>query len=552
MHAWRTEQAPIHEILSFAAEGSEQRVFKAQRGDLSALTRAWYEAPEPPPADFEVASVPWSDDAELPAERRESRALEANMMSVLDRVGAVMERLQLENDPLECEEELDRLEPPSPDAVVPAPPPGEGPGPFTRQRVPAPYLLESRAEGDALMAAAEAAAEALGANLRYPGSPQSPESPFSSVGSEASEGAGAGRAALAARLAAALCDARLLGTRLVASIPGRQRFRSMLAALRTAGRPGLAAGVVGALVAALQQPPVRQWGERDAEAMVDHATALLLALTAEAPRTAPDLFALSWEQAQRLAGRVQLLGGEFPAVRPKALVFCAMALDRYDKTTEAIGLYFEAWAELVKRQMTPGPLEAALIPALADLHFAQGQGRMGLHIADKAYHLQGSGPPALYSQYLVLHVKMIACRWRNDSEGALAASEKALEVLERLGGANGYALPLCRMLHCHAVNCMVAGRFRGRPALKALTRTVHILHTLQDPSSCELDFIPDHYSEAARRRVRPRDRARNFAILARVVAVRCPRPRPRPAPRRPAPPPRPASQERAAKEGERL
>eukprot|EP00741_Cyanophora_paradoxa_P006385 tig00001001_g6189.t1 len=136
--------------------------------------------------------------------------------------------------------------------------------------------------------------------------------------------------------------------------------------------------------------------------------------------------------------------------------------------------------------MAPGLLEALLIPALADIHFAQGLGRMGLHIADKAYFMEGDSPEALYSQYLVLHVRMIACRWRNDCEGALAASFKALEVVERLGGASGYALPLCRMLQCHALNCVIAGRFRGRPGLQATLRALHILKDLQDPSLCEL------------------------------------------------------------------
>eukprot|EP00741_Cyanophora_paradoxa_P000644 tig00000430_g620.t1 len=134
--------------------------------------------------------------------------------------------------------------------------------------------------------------------------------------------------ALAGRLATAMSDARLLGTPLFTTIPGRHRFRSMLAALRAAGRPRLASGVLRALVAALQQPPLWEWTADEAEAMVDHATALLLCGTAEASGAPPDLFALSLEQAQKLMDRVQLLGDEFPGVRAQALVFLAMVLDR--------------------------------------------------------------------------------------------------------------------------------------------------------------------------------------------------------------------------------
>eukprot|EP00741_Cyanophora_paradoxa_P006386 tig00001001_g6190.t1 len=345
-------------------EPSAERVSKAPRGQESALARAWDESPQPPPlAGLRAERRPFGAadadaEAELEAgapeaERRESRLLEENVLSLVDKLTAVLERAHLESEQDGADDPVARAAAAAAAAAA-APDPAlalspdesdragegegegegaEGPGPYTRQPVPAPYLLESPAEGVALVIGVEAAAGALSA---HPGGPDSAGS--SSFGND---GSGAGRAALAGGLARALSDARLLGTALLSTIPGRQRFRAMLAALRAAGRPRLAAGVIAALVAALQQPPLREWTAGDAEAMVDHCTALLLAGTTEAPRTAPDLFALSWEQAQRLVGRVQLLGGEFPAVRPKALFFCAAALDRYDKVQEATGLYFE-------------------------------------------------------------------------------------------------------------------------------------------------------------------------------------------------------------------
>eukprot|EP00741_Cyanophora_paradoxa_P021008 tig00021326_g20280.t1 len=111
-------------------------------------------------------------------------------------------------------------------------------------------------------------------------------------------------------------------------------------------------------------------------------------------------------------GRVQLLGGELGAgpgtLRPKALLLCATVFNWFDKSDEAFGMYFEAWAELVRRQLTPGPLEAALVPALADLHFAYLMPAMGHHIASKAYSLGGDSVAARYTQYLVLHVRSAA------------------------------------------------------------------------------------------------------------------------------------------------
>eukprot|EP00741_Cyanophora_paradoxa_P020598 tig00021275_g19882.t1 len=306
---------------------------------------------------------------------------------------------------------------------------------------------------------------------------------------------------LAERLAAALSDARLLGTSLFRTFAGRTAVRAMLAAMRAVGKPGMAQGVVRALVAALQRSPPAAWTPAEAELMVDHATALVLAFTAERARAADDLFALRWTSPPAcLVGRVQLLGGELGAaegaLRPKALLFCAMTLDR-------------AWAELVKRQMTPSALEAALIPPLTELLFTTGQTRSAMHVAEKAYHLEGESPEARYSQYLALFTRVWtiskkfcacaplnsstripfrsvgACRWRGDLQGAIAASERALAILEQLGP--GYTTVTIRMRTMHFFNLIMAGPSRLADARRVWQAVVQQLVALGDPALPEND-----------------------------------------------------------------
>eukprot|EP00741_Cyanophora_paradoxa_P015094 tig00020848_g14565.t1 len=294
----------------------------------------------------------------------------------------------------------------------------------------------------------------------------------------------------ATKLAMALSDARLLGTTLFRTIPGRRVVRLMLAAMRAAGRPELAEAVVHGLVGALQRSPAGAWTPADAEAVVEHATALLLAFTAERPRTAADLFALRWDLASRLVGRVQLLGGELGAaegaLRPKALVFCAMAHDRYNRKAEAAGLYFEAWAELLRRQLVPSALEADLIAALAELHFdMKHQERQGVHIAEKAYYQQGDAPEALYSKYAFLHVQSMASRYLGDFARASALSEEAIAVLDALGPA--YATVLVRALTAHFFNLVLSGPGKLPAARKSWQRCIKELIVLDDPALPEND-----------------------------------------------------------------
>eukprot|EP00741_Cyanophora_paradoxa_P010191 tig00020510_g9866.t1 len=314
-------------------------------------------------------------------------------------------------------------------------------GPFTRQPAPPPYLFPSGGAAAEVETDLDALASRLEAILpSAPGQQQQQQQPAPTAEQPRTP-------ELASSLAQALSDARLLGTPLFATPGGRLRARRMLASIRFSGYPQLARGVLQALVAALQQSPPDGWTPAAAETAVDHATALLLLGTTEAPRTAHDLFALDWDLCSRLVGRVQLLGGELGAapgtLRPKALLFCAMAFDRFDKADEAFGMYFEAWAELVKRQLTPGPLEAALIPALADLHFAylDLSPAMGQHIASKAYALAGSSVAARYSQYLVLHVQVASLRARREIARATALSREALALVEGLGSPYVCARP---------------------------------------------------------------------------------------------------------------
>eukprot|EP00741_Cyanophora_paradoxa_P021005 tig00021326_g20277.t1 len=418
-------------------------------------------------------------------------------------------------------------------------------GPFTPQPAPVPYLFSDEEEAGAAEAALGACASKLASSLQRvdergqlqaltpPRRPRGRPPKYIKLQQQLQLLQPAAppptSAELATSLAQALSDARLLGTPLFTTPGGRLRLRRMFATLRFAGYPQLARGVLEALVAALQQSPSGFWTPAAAETLVDHATALFLACTAEAPRTAHDLFALDWELCSRLLGRVQLLGGELGAgpgtLRPKALLFCATAFNWFDKSDEAFGMYFEAWAELVRRQLTPGPLEAALVPALADLHFAYLMPAMGHHIASKAYSLGGDSAVARYTQYLVLHVRtpsapapppplsplplppppspparrigqieatrgvlggLTALRARKEIGKATALSREALEVAEGLGP--GYAHVLARMLSIHAQNLLFGGRLHASTAgwLRAIRAQVE----LGDPSFADVDFIP--------------------------------------------------------------
>eukprot|EP00741_Cyanophora_paradoxa_P025160 tig00000344_g24285.t1 len=306
---------------------------------------------------------------------------------------------------------------------------------------------------------------------------------------EASKGAPASLSFLADKLALTLSDARLLNSNLFQTIKGRMAVRRALAALRASHDPRLARGTLAALVSALQRAGPAPLSVEEAELLIDSATGLLLAGTVEMPRASEDLFALDWELTSRLLGRVLHLANEYAdspgPLRPKAILFHASALDRFEKKEEAIGFYFEAWSELVKRQMTPSPMEAALIPALADLQYSISHINMGIHVTEKSYVLAGDSVEAAVSQFLVLHAHVAACRTVLDAGGAIALSARAVEVAQGLGP--GHELLLARILHVHATDLLVAGRLLAARGTRL--EALRVLVALDDPALPDLDWL---------------------------------------------------------------
>eukprot|EP00741_Cyanophora_paradoxa_P012986 tig00020660_g12541.t1 len=298
-------------------------------------------------------------------------------------------------------------------------------GPFVRQPSNPPYLLPPGAPGEALVNDVLGLTEALRI-------------------ANALRSAAAGRAALAERLALTLSDARLLCSHLFRTIKGRMNARRALAALRASHDPRLARGVLQALVAALQYVGPAPLSTEEAETVIDHATALILTGTVEIPRASEDLFALDWELTSRLLWRVQQLANRHEdspgPLRPKAILLQAFALDRFEKKEEAIGHYFEAWSELQKRHMTPSPMEAALIPPLAELQYGTQQIRLGLHIAEK-------GTP----------------------------TDRRRSIL------------LARILHVHATDLLVTGRLFAHEQVRQ--EALRLLASLDDPSLPDLDWM---------------------------------------------------------------
>eukprot|EP00741_Cyanophora_paradoxa_P012987 tig00020660_g12542.t1 len=378
-------------------------------------------------------------------------------------------------------------------------------GPFFRQPSHPPYLLPPGAPGEALVNDVLGLTEALRI-------------------ANALRSAAAGRAALAERLALTLSDARLLCSHLFRTMRGRMNARRALAALRASHDPRLARGVLQALVAALQHAGPAPFSAEEAETVIDHATALLLTGTVEMPRASEDLFALDWDLTSRLLGRVQQLANEHAdspgPLRPKAILLHASALDRFEKKEEAIGHYFEAWSELQKRHMTPSPMEAALIPALAELQYGTQQIRLGLHIAEKCYALRGESTEAVVSQVIVLHAQLTApnheplitsavtaCRVVSDAAGSCALSSRAVDAARSLGPGHEFAYPppsprekciskieeekrrllLARILHVHATDLVVTGRLFAHERVRQ--EALRLLVSLDDPSLPDLDWM---------------------------------------------------------------
>eukprot|EP00741_Cyanophora_paradoxa_P010245 tig00020510_g9918.t1 len=423
--------------------------------------------------------------------------------------------VELENG----EAEADSDAPPPALAWGPAPPhaqaalelPSSPPavGPFLRQPCDPPYLLPPGPPGEELVAGVLSVTEALrSVNALRTATP--------------------GRVTLANNLALALSDARLLDSHLFRTIRGRMAIRRALAALRASHDPRLARGVLQALVAALQRAGQAPLSAGEAEVLTDHATALLLAGTVEMPRASEDLFALDWELTSRLLGRVQQLANEHAEspgpLRPKASLFHGLALDRFERKEEAIGHYFEAWSELQRRHMTPSPLEAALIPALAELQYGTRRIKSALHITGKCYVLQGGGTEAAVSQFLALHSQVTACRVVMDVAGSSSLSARALEVVRGLGPGHdpidilSLAGPfLARILHVHATDLLVTGRlFAGR---RLRLEALRLLAALDDPALPDLDWMAHQETGTMVQTMRPALRARIHSGAIRVVKV---------------------------------
>eukprot|EP00741_Cyanophora_paradoxa_P023605 tig00021591_g22801.t1 len=281
-----------------------------------------------------------------------------------------------------------------------------------------------------------------------------------------------------ASLATALCDARLCGTELFRTFLGRRRLRGYLGLLRSSGPPGArlvprpralppppprggaerwragegsgavpgggagepaagGAGPGGGGAGALGGGAGAAWAEEDVEALAESATAFLEAFTTSAVRMDPHLFDLEEGPALQLATRV----GEFaqPFERTgrgtwaKAAYLRALALRLFEHRHEAVHAYYQAWAGLRGAQLVPCPLEARLIPDLADLLFETFRHREAFHVAQAGYELGGDPEAAALSRYRLEMTLSAVRRWKGDAGAAERHAARAVEVAEALG-----------------------------------------------------------------------------------------------------------------------
>eukprot|EP00741_Cyanophora_paradoxa_P009401 tig00000144_g9107.t1 len=389
-----------------------------------------------------------------------------------------------------------------------------------------PYRLEG-ASADALLAWAQSAADSLRHSLgRAPGA--APLHPGPSLREQQS------------RLARALADARLLNLPLFRTLRGRSELRSHLALLRASGLVGasLVPAVFRALADALLAPlPVRAdawrdpaaaagscWAEEDADVLLEHCWALVRAGTTDTPRACPELFALDWATAERLALRADELSLPFErapgALRAKALCFRAFLLDTWKRDEEAVPAYFVAWSELRRRQLAPSPLEAALVPRLAQLLFEAFSAPTALAVRESAYRLAGTEEEGVLAQLEEIRMQMSTATWRGEPAGAVAAAARGVALLEGLEGAGRgeFGLLRARMQLDLGLTQLLQGSPLAFAATWVRAAEALVAACREDPGAPELDVIPFfHYARSAQSKARRLRAVRvSVAVLERA------------------------------------
>eukprot|EP00741_Cyanophora_paradoxa_P023608 tig00021591_g22804.t1 len=300
-----------------------------------------------------------------------------------------------------------------------------------------------------------------------------------------------------ASLATALCDARLCGTELFRTFLGRRRLRGYLGLLRSSGPPAPASCPAPRPPPATAARRAERWragegsGAEDVEALAESATAFLEAFTTSAVRMDPHLFDLEEGPALQLATRV----GEFaqPFERTgrgtwaKAAYLRALALRLFEHRHEAVHAYYQAWAALRGAQLVPCPLEARLIPDLADLLFETFRHREAFHVAQAGYELGGDPEAAALSRYRLEMTLSAVRRWKGDAGAAERHAARAVEVAEALGP--GYRRARPRPLPPPSSSAVTGGRAGGRAQAAARTtalrahdprRPPHVPETTRD------------------------------------------------------------------------
>eukprot|EP00741_Cyanophora_paradoxa_P005483 tig00000889_g5315.t1 len=305
------------------------------------------------------------------------------------------------------------------------------------------------------------------------------------------------------RLANALADARLLGTSLFRTLAGRSRLRDHFRVLRESSRAEgspvgarMVRAVVRALAESLLQPlpappdapglPGPGWTASDAEVLVDHCFALARGATWEAPSAPPDLFELEWADAERLARRADELSLPYAAdvdrgcrqLRAKALCLRAFLWDQFWRGEEALDAACGALAELRRRQLAPGPLEAELLSRRAMLQLRLSDFAGGFAAAEEVYSAGETEEEALYSAYLQHRATAWAALLNNEGERGVRAADAVLEAAERLGEAGRLLLPSA--LQELSLGCELEGSWRR--VIGVFRRNLASFEQLEDPS----------------------------------------------------------------------
>eukprot|EP00741_Cyanophora_paradoxa_P020435 tig00021254_g19725.t1 len=454
----------------------------------------------------------------------ELEAAKPLVKEALDALDGVLERLRL-SDPDEEEEEAEAagaraVDGPPPRPTGPAPARGRAaaaPGGPPRSRSPCPCPSPPAAPP-----------KALAASLTFP---QAAPPPYRLEG-RADPAALLALLDLQSRLARALADARLLNLPLFRTLRGRTELRAHFALLRRSGPSAPASSPLSSAPSPRRswRPAARPaawgdaaaagvgaeggdgaagawWAEEDADVLVEHCWALVRAGTTDTPRACPELFPLDWPTAERLALRADELSLPFErapgALRAKALCFRAFLLDTWKRDEEAVPAYFVAWSELRRRQLAPSPLEAALVPRLAQLLFEAFNAPTALAVRESAYRLAGTDEENVLAELEEIRMTISTNTWRKNGAGAEAEAARGVALLEGLEarGLAEYTLLRARM----QLDLGLTQMLQGHPRALAATWTRALRAILAccggDPGAPELDVLNFlHYARRAQSR----------------------------------------------------